>query len=155
MDFAFFTFVALAGQELQVGTAADYWLEHTDGILSLHFTLPFARLVPPETKVLVFSVFDPSYFIAFDPAKSDPVKPGAGAPKTCKMGVAISPADARTTALREAMSEQQRGALDRSHQPVTMLLGWDSRSRAHQPAAFGLSHTGARSFCLANERLRL
>jgi len=41
-DFAYFTFPALAGKELAVGEARDYWLEHKDGLLSLHFTLPFA-----------------------------------------------------------------------------------------------------------------
>jgi ABC-type uncharacterized transport system substrate-binding protein len=110
-DFAFFTFVTLAGHELNVGAAADYWLEHADGILSLHFTLPFARPVLPEAKGLAFSVYDPTYFIAFDPAKTAPVKLGEGAPKACKMSVGPSAADGgKATALGETMSPQQRGA---------------------------------------------
>jgi ABC-type uncharacterized transport system substrate-binding protein len=110
-DFAFFTFVTLAGHELKVDAAGDYWLEHADGILSLRFTLPFARPVLMEAKGLAFSVYDPTYFIAFEPAKADPVKLGAGAPKACKMSVGPSAADGgKATALGETMSPQQRGA---------------------------------------------
>ena len=58
-DFAYFTFPALAGKEMQLGEARDYWLEHKDGLLSLHFTLPFASPVLSEAKGLTISVYDP------------------------------------------------------------------------------------------------
>ena len=51
-DFSFFTFPALAGKEIKVGEARDYWLEHKDGVLSLIFTLPFANPVLEEAKGL-------------------------------------------------------------------------------------------------------
>ena len=60
-DFSFFTFPALAGKEIKVGEARDYWLEHKDGVLSLIFTLPFASPVLAEAKGLTFSVYDPTY----------------------------------------------------------------------------------------------
>jgi len=52
-----------------LGEARDYWLEHKDGLLSLYFTLPFASPVLSEAKGLTISVYDPTYFIAFDLAK--------------------------------------------------------------------------------------
>ena len=42
-DFSFFTFPALAGKEIKVGDARDYWLEHKDGVLSLIFTLALCQ----------------------------------------------------------------------------------------------------------------
>ena len=53
----------------RTGDARDYWLEHKDGLLSLHFTLPFASPVPAEAKGFSFAVYDPTYFIAFELAE--------------------------------------------------------------------------------------
>lgn len=94
-DFSFFTFPALAGKELKVGEPSDYWLEHKDGVLSLHFTLTFASPVLMEAKSLTISVYDPTYFIAFEPGKTDPVKLAEGAPKGCeaKFGVPLQKQD--------------------------------------------------------------
>ncbi len=95
-DFAYFTFPGLAGKELALGEARDYWLEHKDGLLSLHFTLPFASPVLTEAKGLTVSVYDPTYFIAFDLAKTNPVKLSEGAPRGCEAKVAVAsdkPAD--------------------------------------------------------------
>jgi ABC-type uncharacterized transport system substrate-binding protein len=83
-DFSFFTFPALAGTEIKIGEARDYWLEHKDGVLSLVFTLPFASPVLEEAKGLTIAVHDPTYFIAFEPAKTDPAKLSEGAPARCK-----------------------------------------------------------------------
>jgi ABC-type uncharacterized transport system substrate-binding protein len=86
-DFAYFTFPALAGKEIKVGEARDYWLEHKDATLSLIFTVPFANPVLMEAKGLTISVYDPTYFIAFDLAKTDPAKLSEGAPKGCEAKV--------------------------------------------------------------------
>ena len=103
-DFAFFTFPALAGQALKLGEARDYWLEHKDGILSLHFTVPLASPVLMEARGLTFSVQDPSYFIAFDLAKTgQPVRIGSGAPKGCTLKSG-APEQREPSALGEALS---------------------------------------------------
>jgi ABC-type uncharacterized transport system substrate-binding protein len=96
-EFGYFTFPALAGQELKLGEAQDYWLEYVDEKLSLLFTVPFAQPVLAEAKGLTFSVHDPSFFIAFEPAKQDPVKLSQGAPKGCKVGIGKAPEDAAAT----------------------------------------------------------
>jgi ABC-type uncharacterized transport system substrate-binding protein len=96
-EFAYFTFPALAGQELKLGEARDYWFEYTDGKLSLHFTLPFAQPVLTEAKGLTFAIQDPTYFIAFELVKQDPVKLGKGAPKGCKITIGQPPQDAAAT----------------------------------------------------------
>jgi ABC-type uncharacterized transport system substrate-binding protein len=110
-DFAYFTFPKLARQELKTGDPRDFWLEHKDGILSLHFTLPYEQPVLAEAKGMTFSIYDPTYFIAFDFAKADPVKLSEGTPKACKASIgAPAQEQGSGSALGEQLSAQQLGA---------------------------------------------
>jgi ABC-type uncharacterized transport system substrate-binding protein len=104
-DFEYFTFPKLAGQPLKVGDVTDYWLEHKDGELSLHFTLPFAQPVLAEAKGLTIAIQDPTFYIAFEPSKTDPVQLSANAPKTCK-AVLGDPDKPAQSGLGEAASAQ-------------------------------------------------
>jgi ABC-type uncharacterized transport system substrate-binding protein len=83
----YFTVSALAREHLKFGAARDYWLEHTDGVLSLHFTIPFESPVLVDAKGLTFSISDPEFYIAFEFAKDSPVKFSGGAPPTCKASI--------------------------------------------------------------------
>ncbi len=83
-EFGYFTYPVLAGQDVKLQDVRDYWLEHKDNALSLHFTVPFAQPISPKAKDFAFVVQDPQFFIAFLPAKTDPVKFSEGAPKSCK-----------------------------------------------------------------------
>jgi ABC-type uncharacterized transport system substrate-binding protein len=105
-DFGYFTFPTLAGQPVKVADPGDYWLEYKDGILSLHFTAPFASPVLPEAKGLAFAVYDPSFFIAFDLAKTDqPVRLGEGAPQNCALKIGVPDRNTNdVSALGESLS---------------------------------------------------
>jgi ABC-type uncharacterized transport system substrate-binding protein len=106
-DFSYFTFPALAGHELGLGEVRDYWAEHQDGILSLHFTVPFAQPVLVDAKGLTFSMHDPTFFIAFELAKTDAVRFSEGTPKACKIGIGTPDKDpSSASALGEATSPQ-------------------------------------------------
>ena len=108
-EFGYFTVLSLAGKELKAGDAKDYWLEHKDGALSLHFTLPFASPVLAEAQGLTVSVFDPTYFIAFTFAEKDPVKLSEGAPKECTAKVATAAEKADEKSALEALQTQIGG----------------------------------------------
>ena len=86
-EFAFFTHAFLGGRKLATAEASDYWLEHKRGLLSLHFTLPFATPVPSEAKGFAFTIRDPEFFVALELAGKNPVKLAAGAPKGCGVKV--------------------------------------------------------------------
>ncbi len=54
-------------------------------VLSLNFTLPLAQPVLAEAEGFSFSIGDPSFFIAFEPAAKNPVVLGPGAPASCRL----------------------------------------------------------------------
>ena len=83
-EVGYFTYPVLGGQEVKLKPAQDYWLEHKDGVLSLYFTVLFDQPILTEAESFGFAVEDPTFFIAFEPANTDPVKFADGAPKTCR-----------------------------------------------------------------------
>lgn len=106
-EFQYFTYPKLEKSDLKVADPPTYHLEHKDGILSLHFRLPLEKPVLAEAKGFNFTVADPSFFIAFELAKSDPVKLSANAPKGCKVGVVDSAQDnPDTKRLNDAFAAQ-------------------------------------------------
>jgi len=103
-DFDYFTFPTLAGQAVKLGEPADSWMEHKDGVLSLYFTAPFASPVPADAKGFAFSIHDPSFFIAFELAKTEkPVQLASDAPKGCS--VKMEAPEQRDTAALGPMSQ--------------------------------------------------
>jgi ABC-type uncharacterized transport system substrate-binding protein len=83
-EFGFFTFAKADGKKEKFLEPVDYYLEHKDGALVLHFTLPFKA--PVKTKQLALEVYDPSFFVDFSLAKQDPVRL-VGAPASCSFAV--------------------------------------------------------------------
>lgn len=84
-EFEYFTLAKAGGKKLAFGTPSDAWLEHTNGILTLHFRLPLKEPVATTPKFEV-AVFDSSAFIAFELAKDDAVKL-AGSPGGCSVSI--------------------------------------------------------------------
>lgn len=82
-EFEYFTFPKLGKSVLERQLPRDYYLEHGDGRLTLYLTLPLAKPLPFERiKDLSFIVYDPTFFVDFNFAKTTPVRL-AGAPATC------------------------------------------------------------------------
>jgi ABC-type uncharacterized transport system substrate-binding protein len=73
-DADYFTFIKANGRNVKFGAPKDYWLEDAGKNLVLHFTLPLAEPVKPS-KAFVMRIYDPTYFVAFDPEQdADAVK---------------------------------------------------------------------------------
>jgi ABC-type uncharacterized transport system substrate-binding protein len=81
-EFAYFTYATADGKKAPFADPLpDYWLDHKDAILTLNLTLPFKQ--PVKAKDLKIEIYDPTYFIAFEFAKKNPVRL-VGAPAQCK-----------------------------------------------------------------------
>lgn len=81
-EFDFFTFARADGKKEKFLEPVDYFLEHKEGALTLHFTLPLK--VPVKPKALALEVFDPAFFIDFKFDDKDPIRL-VGAPAACQM----------------------------------------------------------------------
>jgi ABC-type uncharacterized transport system substrate-binding protein len=81
-DFDYFTVARANGKKADLKAPVDYYLEFTDGLLTLHFTLPLAA--PAKAQSLDFEVADPTYFVDFSFAEKEPVRL-TGAPQACKL----------------------------------------------------------------------
>jgi ABC-type uncharacterized transport system substrate-binding protein len=111
-DFNYFTAAKLGTADLSFSPPTAAHLEYTNGILRLYFHLPLAKPVLSDADGLSFAVFDPSYFIAFEPEKTDAVKLAA-APQGCTATIIDPDAtknDEQAKRLGDAMAQQFGGA---------------------------------------------
>jgi ABC-type uncharacterized transport system substrate-binding protein len=83
-EYDYFTIARTNGKKAELDPPADYWLEFTDGLLTLHFTLPFKT--PVKAQTVDVEMYDPSWFVDFSFAEKDPVKL-VGAPAACQLAV--------------------------------------------------------------------
>jgi ABC-type uncharacterized transport system substrate-binding protein len=107
-EFDYFSYAKLGEGKLAFGAPADAWLEHKDGILTLHFKLPLKAPLAAEASGFSFAVYDPSFFIAFELAKGDAVTL-AGGPAGCTISVGQLEETADEKTLAGAMSQQLGG----------------------------------------------
>ena len=102
-----FTYAVLGDQAVKLGAPQNYRLEYMNGALSLIFTLPFALpIAPAPSKDLTILVLDPTYFIAFELAKVNPVRLAKGAPQSCKVTIGeLAEGSAEAQRLSKAFAE--------------------------------------------------
>lgn len=91
-EFDFFTFPKLGTTPLKLSDPKDYWLEYTNGVLSLHMTMPLDQPVLAEAKGLNLAIYDPSFFISFELAKENAIKL-ANAPSGCQATITVPKED--------------------------------------------------------------
>jgi ABC-type uncharacterized transport system substrate-binding protein len=94
-EFDYFTYAKVNGKKTPFGDPLDYWLDFTNGLLTLHFTLPLKT--PVKAQKLEIDVYDPTIFVDFAFAEKDPVAL-VSAPAACKLAVAAAgsiPSDGR------------------------------------------------------------
>jgi ABC-type uncharacterized transport system substrate-binding protein len=123
-EYSYFTYPALGGQKLSLGEPKDIYLEFKDKLLSLNFTVPFAKPVLIDAKGFAFSIYDPSFFIALDMDKPNSVRLSEGAPKSCKISVGAHAKDtANDAALNEAFAAQFGGMGGGSVKAISVTCG--------------------------------
>lgn len=108
-EVAYFTTVLLGTTAVKTAAPVDPWLEHKDGLLSLHFTLPLEQPVPADAADFTFAVFDETFYISLDYADANAVKIGEGAPAGCVASLAEPKPDADAQKLSEAFSNELGG----------------------------------------------
>ncbi|MGH6682360.1 MAG: DUF1007 family protein [Pseudolabrys sp.] len=71
-EYDYFTYATADGKKVPLtDPAPGYWLDYSDSILTLNFTLPFKT--PVKAKELKIEIYDPTIFVDFEWAKDNPV----------------------------------------------------------------------------------
>jgi ABC-type uncharacterized transport system substrate-binding protein len=83
-EFDYFSYAKANGNKTEFGDAIDYWLDYTDSVLTLHFTLPLKSV--SKARSFELEVYDPTYFVDFALAEKNPVSL-AQAPAACKLAI--------------------------------------------------------------------
>ena len=85
-EFDYFTVPKMNGKKAVFGAPKDYSMtfDSRDKVATLHFTLPLTEAA--QSKLFVFQIYDPSYFVAFQFEQVEPVKL-LGAPQGCSLSV--------------------------------------------------------------------
>ncbi len=86
-EFDYFTFMKAGTNDVAIEPPKDYWLDHEDGVLVLNFTLPLSKSVDARKVASSLSIYDPTYFVAFSFAETNPVQLASAAPKNCSVGL--------------------------------------------------------------------
>jgi len=83
-EYDYFTYAKTNGKKTPFVDPVDYHLDYDskETVLTLHFLLPLKT--PVKAQTLDLEVYDPTYFVEFALAKTDPVML-AGAPAACKL----------------------------------------------------------------------
>lgn len=105
-DFDYFTYATIGEKKIPFAPPRDYWLDYTDGALTLHFFLPLEKALAPDDPGMNIEVTDPSFFIAFSFAKENAVSASKGAPENCKVTLQQEAQSNDQQALSEAFGTQ-------------------------------------------------
>jgi ABC-type uncharacterized transport system substrate-binding protein len=111
-EFNYFTVAKLGAEELAFSPPTKARLEYTNKVLKLHFHLSLVKPVFADAQGLTFAVFDPSYFIDFEPEKTNAINL-ASAPPGCSAALLDPDAekiDAQSKKLGDAIAQQFGGA---------------------------------------------
>lgn len=92
-DYRFFTQVKAGGQPVDYGNVTEYGSFFKDGQLSMYFTVPMARPVDPRVTPVVYSIYDPTFYIAIELVTKSPVEFLGSPPAGCKLAILDSVAD--------------------------------------------------------------
>jgi len=85
-EFDYFTYAKAAKQNIEFAAPVGYSLEQgEDKRVVLRFTLPL-KIPASAAKAFSFQVYDPTYFVAFEMEKDNPVGMD-GAPKGCSINI--------------------------------------------------------------------
>lgn len=109
-QFDYFTYAQLGSAPLKFVRPKEFWLEHRiekdAGVLTLVFMLPLEQPVLADAEGFSFSVYDPSYFIAFDLKKDNPIRLSEAAPPGCQASITDGGDADAAKALSDSLASQ-------------------------------------------------
>src|SRR3546814_10332440 len=101
-EYNYFTEITADGAALSFSTVSAYEARYEDDILTLEFTIPLAAPVDPRRVQVAFRSYDPTFYIAVEPALEDPVTFAGSPPASCRAVIDESDPPATLTQIGRA-----------------------------------------------------
>ncbi|QPC42234.1 DUF1007 family protein [Kaustia mangrovi] len=109
-EYDYFTYLKANGEQVAYGDVTEFGQFYKDGYLSLYFTVPLAKPVDPRKADVEYAIYDPTFYIAIEPAPKEPVKMIGAAPASCRYEIRKSAAEADNFQYSEDFWTQQSNA---------------------------------------------
>jgi ABC-type uncharacterized transport system substrate-binding protein len=107
-EYKYFTYLKLDGQKTGFNRVTEYSQYYSNGTLTMSFTVPLKKPVDPRTQKVLLQTYDPTFFIAMDYQKNNPVTASGAVPANCKIDLKPVPADANTTKTKEFLASKDK-----------------------------------------------
>ena len=105
-EYDYFAYVKVDGKKWPYKTVTQYSEYYANGHLTMGFTLPFEKPVDPRKHKVYFKVYDPSFYIAMDFQKIDPVIADGKMPAGCKFDIRPVPSDEEIEKTRNDLAKK-------------------------------------------------
>lgn len=125
-EYDFFTFLTVGKDEMRFRDPEEYWLDFSDGRLTLFYNLPLETPASPKGRETVLEVFDPTYFVAFTMTREQPFAL-VGAPQGCGLSSELAQAPDPATAAELAQIPADVREIPEEYRVVTSTLANEAR----------------------------
>lgn len=109
-EYGYFTEILADGEALAYGPVSGTGARYEGGILTLAFTIPLATPVDPLAARVSFRSYDPTFYIAIEPALQDPATLTGSPPAGCRPVVEEGSETPETLTLSEADFADPQGS---------------------------------------------
>lgn len=92
-EYRYFVYATADGKKIKYNKAKDYSQYLSNEVLTMSFTIPFDTPVDPLKSKIVMKTYDPTFFIAMDFQKHNPVSAMGKMPKNCNIELKPIPSD--------------------------------------------------------------
>ncbi|WP_137391758.1 DUF1007 family protein [Rhodoligotrophos defluvii] len=106
-EYDYFVYAQANGQKVPYGEVTEYGNLFANGVLTLYFRVPLATPVDPTNTNFTYSIYDPSFYIAIELPKQDPIQVLGTLASPCHIKISKSAAEAENYQYSEDFWDQE------------------------------------------------
>jgi len=124
-EYDYFVYAEANGQKVAYGDVTEYGNLFSNGVLTLYFRVPLQQPIDPATTKFSYSIYDPSFYIAIELAKQDPIQILGKLASACHIDIGKSAAEAENFQYSEDFWDQEanKGMGAMFAQPISLQCG--------------------------------
>lgn len=107
-EYDYFTYARNRNAKLAWGKPAEDVQYYANGHLRMSFYIPLKTPLDPKTNIFNFKMYDPSFYIAMDFRKKNPVTASGKIPAGCKIDIKPVPSDKEIDKTRKMLSQKDK-----------------------------------------------